>query len=104
MGIDETIQDLKAKAGDFVENAKAALDADADGSIEASEVIDALTGRAKETAEAAGAAVEEVKKGLDANADGEVTLDEVRATGEAVVEKVKDAAEGLMGKAAGDDA
>ena len=85
--------DFKETADSLVEKGKAVLDANGDGNVEAQEVIDALTARVKETAEAAGAAAEEIKKGFDADADGKVSIDEVKAVADGVVNKAKEAIE-----------
>ena len=91
--------DFKETADSLVEKGKAVLDVNGDGNVEAQEVIDALTARVKETAEAAGAAAEEIKKGFDADADGKVPIDEVKAVADGVVNKAKEAFDGLMNKA-----
>ncbi len=49
--------DIKETANDLIEQGKAALDANGDGKIEVKEVVDALAGRVKETADAAKEAV-----------------------------------------------
>lgn len=83
--------DIKETANDLIEQGKAALDANGDGKIEVKEVVDALTGRVKETADAAKEAVEEVKKGFDADGDGKVSGDEVLEVFEAATGKVSEA-------------
>lgn len=90
--------DIKETASNLVEQGKAALDANGDGKVEASEVIEALEARAKETADAAVEAAEQIKDGFDANADGKVSLDEVKTVAEGVAEKAKDAIEDIAGK------
>lgn len=90
--------DIKQTADDLISQGKAALDADGDGKVEASEVLDALGQRAKETAEAAGVAVEEVKKGFDADGDGSVSADEVKAVAGAVADKAKGIVDDIAGK------
>ena len=83
--------DIKETANDLIEQGKAALDANGDGKVEAKEVVDALAGRVKETAEAAKVAVDEVKKGFDADGDGKVSGDEVLDVVEAATGKVSEA-------------
>lgn len=83
----------------LVEKGKAVLDANGDGTVEAQEVIDKVTGRVKETAEAAGAAFDEIKKGFDADADGSVSVDEVKAVAEGIAGKAKEAFASILGKA-----
>ena len=83
--------DIKETANDLIEQGKAALDANGDGKIEVKEVVDALAGRVKETADAAKEAVDEVKKGFDADGDGKVSGDEVLCVVEAVTGKASDA-------------
>ena len=90
--------DFKELANNLVEQGKAALDVDGDGSVEAKEVLDALGKRVKETADAATEAAGEVKKGFDADADGNVSLDEVKAVAGAVADKAKDAVDELTEK------
>ena len=94
--------DIKETANNLVEQGKAALDANADGKVEAKEVVDAVVDRAKETAEAAGAAAEEIKAGFDADGDGSVSVDEVKAVADAVAAKGKQAVDGLMSKIKGE--
>lgn len=82
------IMDLKNitdLADGLVEKGKAALDANQDGTIEMSEVTDAVVGRVREVVDAAGEAVENVKAGFDANGDSSVSLDEVKTVAEGVV-------------------
>ena len=95
--------DIKETANDLIEQGKAALDANGDGKIEVKEVVDALAGRVKETADAAKEAVDEVKKGFDADGDGAVSGDEVKAVAEGVGKKATEAFEDLKGKIAGEE-
>ena len=90
--------DIKETASILVEQGKAALDANGDGTVEAKEVLDALGERAKETAAAAAEAAEEVKKGFDADGDGSVTLDEVKAVADAAGSKAKQAFDDIADK------
>lgn len=90
--------DIKETAEGLIEQGKAALDANADGKVEAGEVVDAFTGRVKETAEAAAVAFEEVKAGFDADGDGKVSGAEVKVVADGVIAKAKEGIEGLMGK------
>lgn len=85
-------------ATDLVERGKTALDKDADGKVEASEVLDALGERVKETATAAGEAATSIKEGLDIDGDGSVSLDELKVTGSAVAEKAKGAVDSVVSK------
>ncbi len=93
--------DIKETAESLIAEGKVALDADGDGKVEASEVIDALAGRAKETVEAASVAVAEVKAGLDADGDGAVSGDEVRAVAEGLGKKAQEAAGDLVDRISG---
>ncbi len=90
--------DIKETAENLVEQGKAALDANADGKVEAKEVLDALGQRAKDTADAVTTAFDEVKQGFDADADGKVSLDEVKVIAEGVADKAKGAVDDLMEK------
>lgn len=90
--------DIKETATSMFEKGKAALDADGDGKVEATEVLDALGKRVQETAEAAGVAADEVKAGFDADGDGKVSLDEVKVVAEGVGKKAKEAASGIAEK------
>ena len=90
--------DIKETAANLVEQGKAALDANADGKVEAKEVLDALGERVKETAEAAAIAADEIKQGFDADADGKVSLDEVKVVAEGVAVKAKEAVSDLTDK------
>ena len=90
--------DIKETASNLVEQGKAALDANGDGTVEPKEVLDALGQRVKETAEAAASAADEVKKGFDADADGKVSLDEVKTVADAVAGKAKGVVDGLVDK------
>ena len=93
--------DIKETAEGLIAEGKAALDADGDGKVEAAEVIDALAGRAKETAEAAAVAVAEVKAGLDADGDGTVSGDEVRVVAEGLGKKASEAVGDLVDRISG---
>jgi len=93
---------IKEMATNMVEQGKAALDKDADGKVEAKEVLDALGERVKETADAAGQAAASIKDGFDADGDGAVSLDEVKAVGGAVADKAKGAIDGIIGKVKGE--
>ena len=90
--------DIMGKANELIEQGKTALDANADGKVEAKEVLEALGTRVQETAAAGAEAVESIKEGFDANADGAVSLDEVKAVGEAVAKKAKETFDSLVGK------
>ena len=90
--------DIMGKANELFEQGKAALDGNADGKIDAKEVLDALGERVKETAEAGAEAVASIKEGFDANADGAISVDEVKAVGEAVAAKAKETFDSLVGK------
>ena len=94
--------DIKQTATDLIAQSKAALDANADGKIEAKEVADAVVGRVKETAEAAGVAADEIKAGFDADGDGKVSADEVKVVAEGVAEKAQQAIGGIVGKIKGE--
>ena len=95
--------DIKGIATNIVEQGKAALDKNADGKVEAKEVIDALGDRVKETAAAAGEAAASIKDGLDIDGDGAVSFDEVKETGGAVAEKAKGAVGDFINKIKGGD-
>jgi Ca2+-binding EF-hand superfamily protein len=90
--------DIKETANNLIDKAKTALDADADGKVEASEVLDALSDRVLETAEAAAVAADEIKQGFDADADGKVSLDEVKVVADGVAAKAKEAVNGITEK------
>ena len=90
--------DIKETANDLIEQGKAALDANGDGKVEAKEVVDALAGRVKETAEAAAVAADEIKQGFDADADGKVSLDEVKVVADGVAAKAKEAVNDITEK------
>ena len=94
--------DIKQTATDLIEQGKAALDANQDGTVEAKEVLDAVVDRAKETAEAAGVAAEEIKAGFDADGDGKVSADEVKVVAEGVAEKASQTISGIVGKIKGE--
>lgn len=88
-------------ANDFVEQGKAALDANADGKVEVKEVADAVVAQAKGVADAAASAVDGVKQGLDIDEDGKVSLEEVQLVAEDVADKAKGAVMGFVGKIKG---
>ena len=90
--------DIKETASNLIDQGKAALDANADGKVEAKEVLDALGNRAKETAAAAAVAADEVKQGFDADGDGKVSLDEVKVVADAAAQKAKNAVDGIVEK------
>jgi len=87
-----------------VDKGKAALDANADGKVEAKEVADALIGRVMETGEAIATAAGEVKEGFDADGDGKVSFDEVKVVADGVASKVTGAVSDLVGKMKGEAA
>ena len=62
------------------------------------EVLDALSDRVLETAEAAAVAADEIKQGFDADADGKVSLDEVKVVADGVAAKAKEAVNGIAEK------
>ena len=90
--------DIKETTDKLVEKGKAVLDIDKDGQVETQEIIDAVTNRVKETAEAAGVAFDEVKKGFDADSDGAISMDEVKAVADGIAGKAKELFDGFMGK------
>lgn len=94
--------DIKETANNLVEQGKAALDANGDGKIEATEVLDALGNRAKETVEAAAVAAEEIKDGFDADGDGKVSMDEVKAVADGIADKAKTAFDDIASKVKGE--
>lgn len=94
--------DIKQTADDLLAKGTSILDADGDGNVEAKEVLDAIVGRVKETADAAVAAAEEVKKGFDADGDGAVSGDEVKVVADAVKEKAAKAVDDIVGKFKGE--
>ena len=81
---------------------KETLDANADGTIEAKEVVDAIASGAKGIADAAASAVDGVKKNLDIDEDGKVSLEEVQLVAEDVAGKAKGAVSGLVSKIKGE--
>ena len=89
---------IKQAAEDLIGKGKAAIDADGDGAVEASEVLDAIKGRFVETGEAIKEAAGAVKEGFDAAADGKVEADELRAVAEGIGKKAKDAIDDLLDK------
>ena len=96
--------DLKQTADELIAKGTSILDADGDGEVEAREVLDAITDRVKETAEAAAAAAEEVKKGFDADGDGAVSGGEVKAVADALKEKATQAVDDVVSKIKGEQA
>ena len=88
-------------ANDLVEQGKAALDANADGKVEAKEVADAVVAQAKGVADAAASAVDGVKQDLDIDGDGKVSLEEVQLVAEDAVDRAKGAVTGLVDKIKG---
>ncbi|MDO5119749.1 MAG: EF-hand domain-containing protein [Coriobacteriales bacterium] len=92
--------DIKETAESMIEEGKAKLDANGDGKVEVKEVIDAFTGRVKETIDAAAEAVDEIKKGFDADADGRVSGEEVLDVVEAATGAVTEALSGMADKVA----
>ena len=96
--------DLKQTADERIAKGTEILDADGDGNVEAKEVLDAITDRVKETAQAAAAAAEEVKKGFDADGDGSVSGGEVKAVADALKEKATQAVDDVVSKIKGEQA
>ena len=82
----------------IIDKAKAALDTNEDGTVDATEVAGAVIGRLKETAAAAAEAAGEVKKGFDADEDGKVSLDEVKAVGQGIASKASGFVDGITSK------
>ena len=94
--------DIKQTAEDLIAQGKAALDTNADGTVEAKEVVDAVVDRAKETAEAAGVAAEEIKAGFDADGDDKVSVDEVKVVAEGIADKATKTVNDIVGKIKGE--
>ncbi|MBQ9007073.1 MAG: hypothetical protein IJ092_12005 [Atopobiaceae bacterium] len=90
--------DLKQTADEFLAKGTSILDANGDGDVDAGEVLDAIKGRVKETAEAVAEAAGEVKKGFDADGDGAVSGEEVKVVADALKEKATQAVDGIVDK------
>ncbi len=96
--------DIKQTADEFLAKGTEILDANGDGNVEAKEVLDAIAGRVKETADAVAEAAGEVKKGFDADGDGAVSGEEVKAVADALKEKATQAVDGVVSKIKGEQA
>ena len=90
--------DIKQTADELIAKGTSILDANGDGDVEAGEVLDAIVGRVKETAEAVVEAAGEVKKGFDADSDGTVSGEEVKAVADALKEKAAQTVDGIVDK------